>query len=51
MIGPAFIYLAGWYLLAGIVYYFFGIETKGCSIEYIDEELARPIGPRPATAT
>ena len=50
-IGPAFIYLAAWYLLAGIVYYFFGIETKGRSIEYIDEELARPIGPRPATAT
>jgi MFS transporter, putative metabolite:H+ symporter len=42
-IGPAFIYLAGWYVLAGVVYYFFGIETKGRSIEYIDGELARPL--------
>jgi MFS transporter, putative metabolite:H+ symporter len=50
MIGPAFIYLAGWYLLAGIVYYFFGIETKGRSIEYIDGELARPLETRRAAA-
>ena len=40
MIGPAFLYLAGWYLLAGIVYYVVGIETKGRSIEQIDGELA-----------
>ena len=50
-IGPAFIYLAGWYVLAGVVYYFFGIETKGRSIEYIDDELARPVKARPAAAT
>jgi len=49
-IGPAFIYLAGWYVLAGVVYYFFGIETKGRSIEYIDGELARPLEARPAAA-
>ena len=51
MIGPAFIYLAGWYLLAGVVYYFFGIETKGRSIEYIDGELTRPVDARRAVAT
>ncbi len=50
MIVPAFIYLAGWYLLAGVVYYFLGIETKGRSIEYIDGELARPVEARPAAA-
>ena len=51
MIGPAFIYLAGWYLLAGVVYYFFGIETKGRSIEYIDGELTRSVDARRAVAT
>jgi len=39
MIVPAFIYLASWYAMAGIVYYFFGIETKGRSIEEIDGDL------------
>ena len=28
-ITPAFLYLAAWYLMAGIVYGFFGIETQG----------------------
>jgi len=51
MIGPAFLYLAGWYLLAGIVYYFVGIETKGRSIESIDGELARPVDARRPVAT
>ena len=37
---PAFIYLAAWYALAGIIYYFFGTETKGLSIEEIDRQLA-----------
>jgi putative MFS transporter len=35
----AFLYLGGWFLLAGVVYYFLGIETKGKSIEQIDREL------------
>ena len=26
--------------MAGVVYYFFGLETKGKSIEQIDRELA-----------
>ena len=43
MILPAFAYLAGWYLLAGVVYYFFGIETKGRSIEEINDQLVKPI--------
>lgn len=47
---PAFIYLAGWYVLAGVVYYFFGIETKGRSIESIDGELELPVPARPAPA-
>jgi putative MFS transporter len=36
---PAFIYLGSWFALAGIVYGFFGIETRGRSIEQIDIEL------------
>ena len=37
---PAFLYFGCWFALAGIVYYFFGIETKGRSIEEIDRDLA-----------
>ncbi len=40
MLIPAFVYLASWFAMAGIVYFFFGIETKGRSIEEIDGELA-----------
>ena len=42
MLIPAFVYLASWFAMAGIVYFFFGIETKGRSIEEIDGELAAP---------
>ena len=42
MLIPAFVYLASWFAMAGIVYFFFGIETKGRSIEQIDAELAAP---------
>ncbi|MBV8888351.1 MAG: MFS transporter [Alphaproteobacteria bacterium] len=45
-IDPAMLYLASWYLLAGIVFWFIGLETKGRSIEEIDEALARPASPR-----
>ena len=38
-IQPAFFYLASWYVLAGAVYLFLGIETQGRSIEQIDAEL------------
>jgi len=37
---PAFVYLAAWFALAGAVYLFLGIETKGRSIEEIDRTLA-----------
>lgn len=36
---PAFIYLGGWYALAGIVYGFFGFETRNRTIAQIDQEL------------
>ena len=36
----AFLYLGCWFLMAGVVYYFFGIETRGKSLEQIDRELA-----------
>jgi MFS transporter, putative metabolite:H+ symporter len=36
----AFVYLGCWFLMTGTVYYFFGIETRGKSIEQIDRELA-----------
>jgi putative MFS transporter len=39
-IPTAFVYLGCWFLMAGLVYYFFGLETKGKSLEQIDRELA-----------
>jgi putative MFS transporter len=42
-IPTAFVYLGCWFLMAGVVYYFLGIETKGKSIEQIDKELAAGI--------
>jgi putative MFS transporter len=53
-ITPAFMYLASWFALAGVVYLVFGFETKGRSFEAIDEQLAaetaatRPATPAPA---
>jgi putative MFS transporter len=44
---PAFAYLAAWFALAGVVYLFFGIETRNRSIEDIDRDLesSRPTPP------
>ena len=39
-IPTAFFYLGAWYVLAGAVYLFLGIETKGRSIQQIDRDLA-----------
>jgi MFS transporter, putative metabolite:H+ symporter len=39
-IPTAFLYLGCWFLMAGVVYYFFGLETRGKSIDQIDRELA-----------
>jgi MFS transporter, putative metabolite:H+ symporter len=36
---PAYSYLAAWFVLAGFVYVFFGIETKGQSFESIEHAL------------
>ena len=36
----AFLYLGCWFLMAGVVYYFFGLETRGKTLEQIDRELA-----------
>jgi putative MFS transporter len=35
----AFLYLGCWFLMAGVVYYFFGLETRGKSMKQIDDEL------------
>jgi MFS transporter, putative metabolite:H+ symporter len=48
---PAFIYLGAWFALAGAVYYFLGIETKGRSIEEIDDALIKPAPAQPHAAT
>jgi MFS transporter, putative metabolite:H+ symporter len=39
-ITPAFLYLAAWFALAGIVYLAFAFETRGRTFEAIDAELA-----------
>ena len=39
-IPKAFLFLGCWFLMAGVVYYFFGLETKGKSMQQIDRELA-----------
>src|SRR5262249_24587494 len=39
-ITPAFVYLAAWFAVAGVVYLGFGFETKGRSFEAIDVKLA-----------
>jgi len=38
---PALLFLAFWYGQAALVFLFFGIETKGRSIEEIDAQLSR----------
>ena len=40
-IQPAFLYLASWFLMAGAVYLVLGVETKGRSIEAIDQTVKR----------
>lgn len=39
---PAFIFLASGYVLAGILYLFFGMETRGLTIEEIEQKLDAP---------
>ncbi|HEV2521342.1 MAG TPA: MFS transporter [Candidatus Acidoferrales bacterium] len=49
---PAFSYLAGWFALAGLAYIFIGMETKGRSLERIEQalEASRPAGVTTAKA-
>jgi putative MFS transporter len=42
MLGPAFIYFASWYVLGIIGFWMFGHETKGRTLEEMDDELAAP---------
>jgi len=44
---PAFTYLAAWFAMAGCVYLFLGIETRGRSLEELDRDLgdAKPARP------
>lgn len=37
---PAFVYFGCWYLLSGIVYLFFGPETKGRTFEHLENDIA-----------
>jgi MFS family permease len=39
---PALLFLAAWYALAGLVFWFFAVETKCRSIEEIDDALIKP---------
>jgi MFS transporter, putative metabolite:H+ symporter len=45
-IEPAMLYLAAWYGLAGIVFLVLGFETRGRSLEELDQALDKPLGPR-----
>lgn len=47
---PAFVYLASWFAMAGAVYLFLGIETRGRSIEDIDRSLTAQSAGAPAMA-
>ena len=42
-IPKAFLYLGGWFLMAGAIYYFLGIETRAKSIEEIDKDLTSSV--------
>ena len=42
MVGPAFLYLAAWMVMSGVVF-FFAPETKGRTIEEIDQALTKPV--------
>ena len=40
-LGPAMNYLAAWSVMAGVVFLFLGFETKGRSLEDINDSLVR----------
>ena len=46
---PAFTYLAAWFAMAGSVYLFLGIETRGLSLEKLDRDLGETLVPATLT--
>jgi MFS transporter, putative metabolite:H+ symporter len=50
-IEPAMMYLAGWYALSGIVFLLLGFETRGRSLEELDQTLDKPRRPQPVQIT
>ena len=44
---PAMMYLAGWYALSGIVFLLLGFETRGRSLEELDQILDKPTRAQP----
>lgn len=46
---PAYLYVGSWFALAGVVFLFFGMETKGRSFEDIEDELGA-VAPVPVAA-
>jgi putative MFS transporter len=42
MLAPAFIYFASWYILGVVGFWVFGPETKGRTLEEIDDEFGAP---------
>jgi putative MFS transporter len=50
-IEPAMMYLAGWYVLSGIVFILLGFETRGRTLEELDAALDAPaaVQVRPAS--
>jgi MFS transporter, putative metabolite:H+ symporter len=49
-IEPAMLYLAAWYALSGIVFFVLGFETRGRSLEELDQILSKSHGRRSARA-
>jgi MFS transporter, putative metabolite:H+ symporter len=45
-IEPAMMYLAGWYVLSGVVFILLGFETRGRTLEELDAALDAPGAPR-----
>jgi putative MFS transporter len=50
-ITPAYTYFAAWFVLAGLAYLIFGIETRGRSLESIEEALEASRTPELASET
>ena len=47
-IQSAFLYFAAWYAVAGLAFLFLGIETKGRSIESIQDDLDKQVSNQPS---